>query len=201
VTTNDHIPASSPPTKSQSVVNDSNGERKHKKKEVAKSEHGESCPMYFESGELHGGNEQKQSSVDGWCCDERSNSNCTSSDYTGSGSDDNENTHDAEDDWEAAFDALHIQGASSDQIQHSELKYSHERKPNGVHHMGLQSAMPKPEYMYNNNGFGGRKGNNDRAWRLDDISRPHVLPRLPRHHTHPSQQNKQTNHCVYMWII
>jgi hypothetical protein len=183
------------------VVNDSNGEHKHTKKEVAKSEHGESCPMYFESGELHGGNEQKQSSVDGWCCDERSNSNCTSSDYTGSGSDDNENTHDAEDDWEAAFDALHIQGASSDQIQHNELKDSHERKPNGVHHMGLQSAMPKPEYMYNNNGFGGRKGNNDRAWRLDDISRPHVLPRLPRHHTHPSQQNKQTNHCVYMWII
>jgi hypothetical protein len=37
VTTNDHIPASSPPTKSQSVVNDSNGERKHKKKKVSRS--------------------------------------------------------------------------------------------------------------------------------------------------------------------
>jgi hypothetical protein len=101
VTTNDHIPASSPPTKSQSVVNDSDGERKHTKKEVSRSEHGESCPMYFEIGELHGGNEQKQSSVDGWCCDEsksRSNSNCTSSNYIGSGFDDNENTHDAEDD-------------------------------------------------------------------------------------------------------
>jgi len=70
------------------------------------------------------------------------------------------------------------------------LKDSHERKPNGVHHLDLQNAMLKPKYMYNNNGFGGRKGNNDRAWRLDDISRPPVLPRLPRQHTHPSQQNK-----------
>jgi len=32
VTTNDHTPASSPPTKYQSVVNDSNGECKHTKK-------------------------------------------------------------------------------------------------------------------------------------------------------------------------
>ncbi|CAM6032335.1 unnamed protein product [Sphagnum compactum] len=204
VTTNDHIPASSPPTKSQSVVNDSDGERKHTKKEVSRSEHGESCPMYFESGELHGGNEQKQSSVDGWCCDEsksRSNSSCTSSSYTGSGSDDNEDTHDAEDDWEAAFDALHIQGVeghhkgpSSDRIQRSELKESHERKPNGVHHLDLQSAQLKPEYRYKNNGFGGRRGNSGRAWRPDDISRPPVLPRLARQHTHPSQQNRQTNH-------
>ncbi|CAM6003003.1 unnamed protein product [Sphagnum balticum] len=76
--------------------------------------------MYFESGELHEGDEQKQ-----------------------------------KDDWEAAFDALHIQGASSDQIQHSEMKDSHERKPNGVHHLDLQSVMLKPEYMYKNNGFGG----------------------------------------------
>ncbi len=101
MTTNDHILASSPPTKSQSVVNDSDGEHKHTKKEVFKLEHGESCPMYFESGELHEGNEQKQSSIDGWCCDEsksRSNSSCTSSSYTGSGSNDNEDTHDAEDD-------------------------------------------------------------------------------------------------------
>jgi hypothetical protein len=70
VTTNDHIPASSPPTKSQSVVNDADGERKHTKKKVSRSEHGESCPMYFESGGLHGRNEKKQSSIDGWCCDE-----------------------------------------------------------------------------------------------------------------------------------
>jgi hypothetical protein len=142
-----NVLASSPPTKSQSVVNDSDGEHKHKKKEVSRSEHGESCPMYFEIGELHGGNEQKQSSVDGWCCDERksrSNSNCTSSNYTRSGFDDNENTHDAENDWEVAFDALHIQSANSDQIQHNELKYSHERKPNGVHHLDLQIAMLKP---------------------------------------------------------
>jgi hypothetical protein len=114
--------------------------------------------MYFESGELHEGDEQQQSSVDGWCCDEsksRSNSSCASSNYTGSGSDYNENTHDAEDDWEAAFDALHIHGAILDQIQHSELKDSHERKPNGVHHLDLQSVMLKPEYMYKNNGFGG----------------------------------------------
>jgi hypothetical protein len=85
VTTNDHIPTSSPPTKSQLVVNDSDGERKHKKKEVSRLEHGESCPMYFEIGELHGGNEQKQNSIDGWSCDEsksRSNSNCISSNYT-----------------------------------------------------------------------------------------------------------------------
>ncbi len=34
MTTNDHILASSSPTKSQSVVNDSNGECKHTKKEV-----------------------------------------------------------------------------------------------------------------------------------------------------------------------
>jgi hypothetical protein len=204
VTTNDHIPASSPPTKSQSVVNDSDGEHKHTKKEVSRSEHGESCPMYFESGELHGGNEKKQGSVDGWCCDEsksRSNSSCTSSSYTGSGSDDNEDTHDAEDDWEAAFDALHVQGVeghhkgpSSDRIQRSELKDSHERKPNGVHHLDLQSAQLKPEYRYKNNGFGGRRGNSGRAWRPDDISRPPVLPRLARQHTHPSQQNRQTNH-------
>jgi len=101
VTTNDHIPRSSPPTKYLSMVNDSDGECKHTKKEVSRSEHGESCPMYFEIGELHGGNEQKQSSVDGCCCDEsksRSNSNFTISNYTGSGFDDNENTHDAEDD-------------------------------------------------------------------------------------------------------
>jgi hypothetical protein len=39
---------------------------------------------------------------------------------------------------------LHIEGASSDQIQHNELKYSHERKPNGVHHLVLQSAMLRP---------------------------------------------------------
>jgi len=98
VTTNDHIHASSPLTKSQLVVNDCDGERKHIRKEVSRSEHGESCPMHFESGELHEGDEQKQSSIDGWCCDEsksRSNSSCTSSNYTGSGSDDNENTHDA----------------------------------------------------------------------------------------------------------
>ncbi len=59
VTTNDHIPASSPPTKSQSVVNEFDGECKHTKKEVSRSEPGETCPMYFESGESHGGNEQK----------------------------------------------------------------------------------------------------------------------------------------------
>jgi hypothetical protein len=55
--------------------------------------------------------EMNKSSVYGWCCDEsksRSNSNCTSSNYTGNGSDDNENTHDVEDDYEATFDALHI---------------------------------------------------------------------------------------------
>jgi hypothetical protein len=120
---------------------------------------------------------------------------------TTASADDNENTHDAEDDWEAAFDALHIQGASSDQIQHNELKDSHERKPNGVHHLDLQGAMLKPEYMYKNNGFGGRRGNSGRAWRPDDISQPPVLPRLARQHTHPSHQNRQTNHCVYMWII
>ncbi len=109
--TNHHIPAGSLPTKFQSVVNDFDGGRKHTKKEVSWSEHGESYPMYFERRELHGGNEQKQSSVDGWCYDESkswSNSNCTSNSYTRSGSDDNENTHDAKDDWEVAFDALHI---------------------------------------------------------------------------------------------
>jgi hypothetical protein len=52
------------------MVNDSDGECKHTKKKFFKSERDESCPMYFEIGELHGGNEQKQSSVDGWCCDE-----------------------------------------------------------------------------------------------------------------------------------
>ncbi len=52
------------------MVNDSDGECKHTKKKFFKSERDESCPMYFEIGELHGGNEQKQNSVDGWCCDE-----------------------------------------------------------------------------------------------------------------------------------
>jgi hypothetical protein len=60
------------------------------------------------------------------------------------------------------------------------LKYSHERKPNGVQHLDLQIAMLKPEYMYKNNGFGGRRGNNGRAWRRDDISWPLVLSRLAR---------------------
>jgi hypothetical protein len=50
VTTNDHILASSPPTKYLSMVNDSDGECEHTKKEVSRSEHGESCPMYFELG-------------------------------------------------------------------------------------------------------------------------------------------------------
>jgi hypothetical protein len=45
------------------------------------------------------------------------------------------------------------------------LKDSHERKPNGVHHLDLQIVMLKPEYMYKNNGFGGRRGNSGRAWR------------------------------------
>ncbi len=101
MTTSDHILASSTPTKSQSVVNDFDGERKHTKKKVSRSEYGESCHMYFESGELHGRNGQKQSLIDGWCCDEsksRPNSNCTSSNYTGCGFDDNEYTHDVEDD-------------------------------------------------------------------------------------------------------
>ncbi len=158
--------------------------------------------MYFESGELHGGNEQKQSLVDAWCCDEsksRSNNSCTSSYYTRSGSDDNENTHDLEDDQETTFDALHIQGVeghhkgpSLDRIQHSELKDSHERKPNEVHHLDLQSVKLKSEYMYKNNGFGGIRGNSGKAWRPDDILQPLVLPRLARQHTHPSRQNRLT---------
>jgi len=129
------------------MVNDFDGERKHTKREVSRLEYGESCPMYFESKGLHGGNEQKQSSIDGWCCDEsksRFDNSCKTSSYIGSGYDDNEDTHDAKDDWQVAFDALHIQGVkghhkgpSSDQIQHSELKDSHERKPNGVHHLDL----------------------------------------------------------------
>ncbi len=83
-------------------------------------------------------------------------------------------THDVEDDWEVAFDALHIQGASSDQIQDNELKDSHERKPNGVHHLDLQIAMLKPEYMYKNNGFGGRRGNSGRAFINSMVSIFHV---------------------------
>ncbi len=81
------------------MVNDFNCEHKHTQKDVSKSKHGESCLMYFENGEFHGGNEQKQSSIDGWCCDEgksRSNSSYTSSSYTRNGSDDNEDTHDVE---------------------------------------------------------------------------------------------------------
>jgi len=66
------------------------------------------------------------------------------------------------------------------------LKDSHERKPNGVYHLDLQIAMLKPGYMYKNNGFGGRRGNNGRALRPDDISGPPVLPRLARQHTHRS---------------
>ncbi len=204
--TNQRTPADSSAMKSLSEVNRSGSERKHAKNEVHRSEHVGSYPKCFESGELHVLDEQKQGLVNGWCSTERksrSNSSCTSSSYTGSGSEDNEDTHDAEDDWEAAFDALHVQGAlhkleghhkqsSSDRVQRNEGKDAHEKKPNGVHCLDLHSARLKPDYRYKNNGFGGRRGNGSRAWRPDDISRPPTLPRLAKQHTHPSQQSKQS---------
>ncbi len=49
MTTNDHIPVSSPPTKSNSVVNDSDGEHKHTK-EVSRSKHGEVVPRILKVG-------------------------------------------------------------------------------------------------------------------------------------------------------
>ncbi|CAK9279410.1 unnamed protein product [Sphagnum jensenii] len=204
--TNQRTPTDSSAMKSLSEVNRSGSERKHAKNEVHRSEHVGSYPKCFESGELHVVDEQKQGLVNGWCSTERksrSNSSCTSSSYTGSGSEDNEDTHDAEDDWEAAFDALHVQGAlhkleghhkqsSSDRVQRNEGKDAHEKKPNGVHCLDLHSARLKPDYRYKNNGFGGRRGNGSRAWRPDDISRPPTLPRLAKQHTHPSQQSKQS---------
>jgi hypothetical protein len=54
--------------------------------------------MYFESGELHGGNEKNKVQLMDGVVMGANKVNCTSSNYIGSGSDDNENTHDAEDD-------------------------------------------------------------------------------------------------------
>jgi len=206
-TANKPMPADSPAMNSQSAANGSGNECKHTKKDVLRLEHFGSWLKCFENAELPAGNEQIEGSVNGWCSIEsksRSNSSCTSTSYTGSGSEDDENRHDAEDDWEAAFDMLHIQGTlhkiegyrkgPSDQVQYTEGKDALEKKPNVVHHPDLQSAQLKPEYRYKNDGFGGRRGNFGRAWRPEDISRPPTLPRLVKQHTKPSQQNKQSNH-------
>jgi hypothetical protein len=129
--------------------------------------------------------------------------------YTESGSEDNDEPHDAEEDWESAFDALNVQssphrsegshkGPNSDRALHSEGKEQHDKKQNGSHHYhphhpDMQSAQLKPEYKYKNSGFGGRRGNGGRAWRPDDVSRPPTLPRLTKQHTYPNHSSNN-NH-------
>jgi hypothetical protein len=160
-----------------------------------------------------GGTEQKHDIGNGWSSSEatksRSSSSCTSSSYNGSGSEDNDESHDAEDDWETAFDSLHIQssifqpetppeGPSSEQTHHSEVKEPHDRKSSGAqvhqHPDYLQGTQLKPEYKYKTSGFGSRRSNGGRAWRPDDISRPPTLPRLTKQHTYPGHQNGGGNH-------
>ncbi|CAK9220404.1 unnamed protein product [Sphagnum troendelagicum] len=127
-----------------------------------------------------GGTEQKHDIGNGWSSSEatksRSSSSCTSSSYNGSGSEDNDESHDAEDDWETAFDSLHIQssifqpetppeGPSSEQTHHSEVKEPHDRKSSGAqvhqHPDYLQGTQLKPEYKYKTSGFGSRRSNVD----------------------------------------
>ncbi|CAM6028619.1 unnamed protein product [Sphagnum balticum] len=124
--------------------------------------------------------EQKHDIGNGWSSSEatksRSSSSCTSSSYNGSGSEDNVESHDAEDDWETAFDSLHIQssifqpetppeGPSSEQTHHSEVKEPHDRKSSGAqvhqHPDYLQGTQLKPEYKYKTSGFGSRRSNVD----------------------------------------
>ncbi|CAK9210733.1 unnamed protein product, partial [Sphagnum troendelagicum] len=170
-------------------------------------------PQYSGDEDPQGGGEQKQETGNRWSSSEasksRSNSSCASSSYNGSGSEDNDESHDAEDDWETAFDALHIQsptlepetpheGPSLGQMQHSEVKELDDMKSSGAHvdhdpdH--LQGAHLKPEYKYKNSGYGGRRGNGWRAWRPDDVSRPPSLPRLTKQHTFPGPQNGGNSH-------
>ncbi|KAH9533947.1 hypothetical protein CY35_18G080700 [Sphagnum magellanicum] len=170
-------------------------------------------PQYSGDEDPQGGGEQKQETGNRWTSSEasksRSNSSCASSSYNGSGSEDNDESHDAEDDWETAFDALHIQsptlepetpheGPSLERMQHSEVKELDDTKSSGAHvdhdpdH--LQGAHLKPEYKYKNSGYGGRRGNGWRAWRPDDVSRPPSLPRLTKQHTFPGPQNGGNSH-------
>ncbi|CAM6051399.1 unnamed protein product [Sphagnum compactum] len=183
-------------------------EDKTLKKDVA----ARNCPHYFADEDPLAGCEQKKDTGNGWSSSDgtksRSSSSCASSSYNGSGSEDNDESHDAEDDWESAFDALHIQGSTfqpetphkgtgSEWMQHSEAKEPHSNICNGPqeHHPDhLQGAQLKPEYKYKSSGFGGRRGNGGRAWRLDDISRPPTLPRLTKQHTYPGHQNGGTSH-------
>lgn len=212
----ERTPVGSPATHSRSSVSGMSNEAKNSKKEgPSRRQDGSSRTLrYFGDEELHGGSEHKQDSTTNGrsSCDmskSRSNSSCASSSYTGSGSEDNDESHDAEDDWESAFDALHVQssphrsegshkGPSSDRALHNKGKEQQDKRPNGAHHYSqhhadMQSAQLKPEYKYKNSGFGGRRGNGGRAWRPDDLSRPPTLPRLTKQHTYPNHSSNN-NH-------
>ena len=212
-TASERTPIGSPMMNSRLPTVGSSSERKssNSKKEAParRQDLSARAPKCFGDEEPHGGSEHKQDTANGWSSSDvsksRSNSSCASSSYTGSGSEDNDEPHEAEDDWEAAFDALHVQssphrsegphkGPSTDRALHSEGKELHDKKSSGVHHHpDMHSAQLKPEYKYKNSGFGGRRGNGGRAWRPDDVSRPPTLPRLTKQHTYPSHQNNNNN--------
>lgn len=213
-TTSEHTPIGSPGMQSRSPASGSSHDSKGSKKEASGRRQDPSArvPKYFGDEEPHGGSEHKHDSGNnGWLNGDvsksRSNSYCASSSYTGSGSEDNDESHEAEDDWESAFDALHVQssphrseghkGLSTDRAQHIEGKELHDKKQVGAHHhhhSDMQNAQLKPEYKYKNSGFGGRRGNGGRAWRPDDVSRPPTLPRLTKQHTYPSHHNNNNHH-------
>lgn len=130
----------------------------------------------------------------------RSNSSCASNSCTGSDSEDNDESHDVNDAWESAFDALHIQSSlyrsegshkcpGSDRTLRSEGKEQHDRKQNGAYHYHTQHGQSKHEYKYKNSSLGSRRGNGGRAWRSDDVSRPPTLPTLAERHKHPTHAN------------
>lgn len=211
----ERTPVGSPATHSRSSGSVSGNEAKNSKIEAPpRRQDGSSrASKYFGDEELHGGSDHKQDLANNGrassnASKSRSNSSCASSSYTGSGSEDNDESHEAEDDWESAFDALHVQssphrsegshkGPSSDRAQHNEGKELHDKKQNGAHqynqhHSDMQSGQLKPEYKYKNSGFGGRRGHGGRAWRPDDVSRPPTLPRLTKQHTYPNHSS--SNH-------
>lgn len=211
----ERIPIFSLASQSRSSGNGSNNEVKNLKKEAPARRQDVSCraPKYFGDEELDGGSEQKQgpkhlrSSSD--ISKLRFNISGASSSYTGSGSEDHDEPHDADDDWESAFDALHIQSSQhrpealhkcpgSDRALHSEEKEQHDRKQNGAHHYNphhsdMQGSQLKSDYKHRNSGFGGRRGNGGRAWRPDDVSRPPTLPTLVKQHTYPNHSGNN-NH-------
>lgn len=216
--TSGQIPAGSPATPSRPSSCGLGNEAKNSKKEVSsrRLDSSSRAPQFFGDGESQVGDEHKQDSANNGrsvsdVSKSRSTSSCASSSYTGSGSEDNGGSHDAEDDWESAFDALHVQssphrsddphkGPSSDRAQLNEGKELQDKKHVGahynLHHSDMQSGQLKPEYKYKNSGFGGRRGNGGRAWRPDDVARPPTLPRLAKQHSYP---NHSSNNSYQGW--